>query len=129
MTSHGPNTLKVFAAKHGDFLDIYITLSPLTVPLNLFCTYIKPKFFPYLNTDVLSGTHTSKRTRYFWRASNTLQFELPPSLGPVTTLVPHMTYHLLNHGDSITKYFIPLNFLMAFPFALLAFLQLKVTLT
>ena len=35
MTSHGPNTLKVFAAKHGDFLDIYIALSPLTVPLNL----------------------------------------------------------------------------------------------
>ena len=36
--------------------------------------------------DVLSGTHTSKRTRNYWRVSNTLQFKLPPRLGPVTIL-------------------------------------------
>ena len=82
--------------------------------------YIYRTFSPHCSTESILHlyktqvlpiwTHTSRRTRYFWRASNTLQFELPPSLGPVTTLVPHMTYHLLNDGDSTTNYFIPLNF-------------------
>ena len=120
-TSHGPNTLKVSAAKHGDFLDIYIALSPLTVLLSLFCTYIKPKFFLYLNRDVLSGTHISKRTRNYGRVSNTLQFKLPPRLGPShNTSLPHelpslesqRQYHKLLHNlnheivliDSITSF-------------------------
>ena len=61
----------------------------------------------HLNMDVLSGTHTSKRTRNYWRVSNTLQFKLPPRLGPVTILVSHMNYYLLNHRVNITNYFIP----------------------
>ena len=89
---------------------IYIALSPPTVLLSLFCTYINPKFFLYLNMDVLSGTRTSKTTRNYWGVSITLQFKLPPRLGSVTMLVSHMNYHPLNHGINITNYFIPLNF-------------------
>ena len=49
---------------------ICIAPSPPTVLLSLFCTYINLKFFLYLNMDVLSGTRTSKRTRNYWRVSN-----------------------------------------------------------
>ena len=87
---------------------IYCTFSPHCFPESILPLY-KTQVLPILEYGCVIWDPPSKRTRYFWRTSNTLLFQLPPSLGPVITLAYHMNYHPLNHGDSITNYFIPLN--------------------
>ena len=126
MTSHGPNTLKVFAAKHEDFLDIYIALSPPTVLLSLFCTYIT-QLLPILEYGcVIWDPHFKKdkklleSVQYFgiqiatktWSSLNTsLPHELP-------SLESWCQYHKLLYT---------FKFLNGFSRCPLGFLQLKVT--